>query len=229
MNDRFVGIDACKRGWIGVVWDGRDASAHFAGRITDLVAQIAVAGQPTVIAVDMPIGLADTGLRQADVLARAALGPRRSSLFVAPVRAAVDAATLSDAIRRNRELAGVGISAQAFGLCAKIREVDEWVRHVAYRVVEVHPELSFAAMGGAPLPHAKTTWAGAQRRRALLTAAGLDLPGEQGAAGAAAGVDDMLDAAAAAWSARRVGTGQAICRPDPPDVFSDRLPCAIWS
>lgn len=42
-------------------------------------------------------------------------------------------------------------------------------------------------------------------------------------------LDDVLDAAAAAWSARRVLSGTAVCRPQEPEVFSDGLPCAIWT
>jgi predicted RNase H-like nuclease len=44
-----------------------------------------------------------------------------------------------------------------------------------------------------------------------------------------AGVDDVLDAAIAAWTARRVASGQARAVPDPPERFSDGLPCAIWT
>jgi predicted RNase H-like nuclease len=42
-------------------------------------------------------------------------------------------------------------------------------------------------------------------------------------------VDDVLDAAAAAWTALRVSQGAARCLPDPPETFSDGLPCAIWT
>jgi predicted RNase H-like nuclease len=37
----------------------------------------------------------------------------------------------------------------------------------------------------------------------------------------------VLDAAAAAWSARRVAAGTAVLLPDPPEVFSDGWPAAI--
>ena len=48
-----------------------------------------------------------------------------------------------------------------------------------------------------------------------------------GPAGTLAAVDDVLDAAAAAWSARRVVAGSARLLPDPPERFSDGRPCAI--
>jgi predicted RNase H-like nuclease len=41
------------------------------------------------------------------------------------------------------------------------------------------------------------------------------------------GVDDVLDAAAAAWSACRILNGQAKSLPDPPEVV-DGYPVAVW-
>jgi hypothetical protein len=40
-------------------------------------------------------------------------------------------------------------------------------------------------------------------------------------------VDDVFDAAIAAWSAARITADQAVRYPDPPQVFSDRLAAAI--
>jgi predicted RNase H-like nuclease len=95
-------------------------------------------------------------------------------------------------------------------------------------VVEVHTEVSFAALAGAPLAHRKASWAGAEERRALLAAAGVHLGRDLGAAGAAA-VDDVLDAAVVAWSARRVALGTARSHPDPPQRAPDGWPAAIWA
>jgi predicted RNase H-like nuclease len=63
------------------------------------------------------------------------------------------------------------VSAQAFGLRAKLLQVDAWGRDAGLRVVEVHREVSFAALVGAPLPEPKTTWAGATHRWRLLAEA----------------------------------------------------------
>jgi predicted RNase H-like nuclease len=224
-RDRVLGIDACKGGWVGVVLAGGTVSAHFSPSIADLVTGL---GDPATIGVDMPIGLPDAGTRQADLLVARALGPRRASVFVTPVRAALEADDYATAIRLNRAATGAGVSAQAFALRTKIREVDRWVHQRENRVVEVHPELSFARMAGAPLPYRKTSWAGVELRRALLAGAGITLTGDLGEAGRMAAVDDVLDAAAAAWSAWRVHCGQASCYPEPPEVFSDGIPAAIW-
>jgi len=92
------------------------------------------------------------------------------------------------------------------------------------RVIGVHPEVSFRAMAGSELGDPKNTWAGHERRRALLAAEGITVPGEVGAAGRAAS-DDVLDAAAAAWSARRKAHGEA--RTLPESGSAGRHP-AIW-
>ncbi|MDT3440806.1 MULTISPECIES: DUF429 domain-containing protein [unclassified Pseudofrankia] len=81
----------------------------------------------------------------------------------------------------------------------------------------------------APLAHAKTTWAGAARRRALLRAAGVVLPDDLGGANLVPPVD-VLDAAAVAWSAHRIATGQAGRLPaTEPAQLDDRAePIVIW-
>ncbi|HZM74491.1 MAG TPA: DUF429 domain-containing protein [Candidatus Limnocylindrales bacterium] len=229
MLDHVLGVDACRAGWVGVRL-GDDVRVHVAGHIADLLAAIEDdGGSVAVIGVDIPIGLADRGPRLADILARQAAGVRRSSVFLTPVRAALRAADYPTALAMHRDLTGSGCSVQAFGLRRKILEVDAWVRGCGRRVVEVHPELSFARMAGTPLAERKATWAGAEHRRSLLAREGIGLSPDLGRAGRLAGVDDVLDAAAAAWSARRVARGQAICVPSPPETFSDGLPCAIWT
>jgi predicted RNase H-like nuclease len=41
-------------------------------------------------------------------------------------------------------------------------------------------------------------------------------------------VDDVLDAAVAAWTARRVALGTARSLPSPPEDVGDGWPTAIW-
>jgi predicted RNase H-like nuclease len=234
---RVLGVDACKAGWVGVLRTDGKVTALAAPTIALLVKQAEQVApgdgaQPpeplAVIAIDMPIGLPDTVPRKADLLARAAIGRLSSSVFTTPVRAALQAPTHSEAVLINRELTGQGLSIQAYGLRAKLFEVDEWVGRATTRVVEVHPEVSFAYLAGAPLTVRKSTWSGAERRRALLADAGITLAGDLGLAGLAVGVDDVLDAGAAAWSALRVAQGNAISLPNPPETFADGWPAAIW-
>lgn len=236
----MLGADVCPGGWVGIAVAGRHVQAYAAARIGDLVAQAAADGPLAVVGIDMPIGLPDVTTRRADLLARSAVGPRRSSVFLTPVRPAVGAPTHAEAVATSRRLTGAGISIQAFGLRHTVTQVEDWLRqdlHVAdgrcrrggSAVVEVHPEVSFAALHTAPLTTRKSTWAGARQRHALLAGAGIVLPDDLGPAGGRAGVDDVLDAAVVAWTALRVASGQARRLPDPPETFSDGLPAAIWT
>jgi predicted RNase H-like nuclease len=56
-------------------------------------------GGLAVVAIDIPIGLPDTGRRQADLEARAVVGPRWRSVFLSPVRAALQADDHPTAVR----------------------------------------------------------------------------------------------------------------------------------
>jgi predicted RNase H-like nuclease len=223
MAARVLGVDGCKLGWVGVTWEGE---AYFGTSITEL---LTAAGPVACVGIDVPIGLPDAGRRQADSLARQLVGRRASSVFTIPVRVALEAPSHADAIAVNRAVTGEGLSAQVFALASKILEVDAFVRTTSTPVIEVHPELSFATLAGSPLPWGKKTWAGMQHRRELLAAAGLRLSSDLGEVGHRAAVDDVLDAAAVAWTSVRFAQGQAISLPDPPEVFSDSISCAIWA
>src|SRR5215469_511781 len=169
-----LGADACPAGWVGVVLSAEGTRAVVHAEIGGLVALAAAGGPLDAIAIDIPIGLADSEPRQADLLARKAAGPRHASVFLTPVRAALLADTYAAALAASRELTGRGISSQAYRLRAKILQVDRWRRDtLTCPVVEAHPELSFAEMAGAPLRDSKSTWAGAVRRRQLLAAHGI--------------------------------------------------------
>jgi predicted RNase H-like nuclease len=86
----------------------------------------------------------------------------------------------------------------------------------------------FAALnGGTPIAAGKKTWNGQMTRRALLAAAGIRLPGDLAEARAAP-ADDVLDAAAAAWSAKRIASGQASSLPHPAQPDDAGHPIAIW-
>ena len=86
---RVLGVDACRAGWIGIVLSGGEARAYFAPGMRELADRAAADGPLRVIAIDIPIGLADAGRRGADVLARKELRERWPSLFITPVRTAV--------------------------------------------------------------------------------------------------------------------------------------------
>lgn len=201
----------------------------------------ASADSTPVVGIDMPIGLrASGGARACDRAARALLGGgarwRSSSVFPAPARSVLDAVDFADANHRQRAALGVGLSQQSWNLVPRIRVVDALVRSPPTalrpgRVVEVHPELSFQAMAGErPLQWRKKDPDGVAERSALLMAAGLDVHpflGRHRPRGAAD--DDVLDAFAVLWSARRVAAGLARSVPTSPEVDDVGVAMAIWT
>jgi predicted RNase H-like nuclease len=220
---RVVGVDAAGAlGWVGVVTEaGKFVGAHV-GRLDEIVAW---AEPVAVVGVDIPIGHVDGGVRQCDVEARRFVGPRRSSVFAAPPADVLDAVTYAEG---NAALAARGmpkLSRQAWALIPKMVEAAE-LAAVDDRVHEVHPEVSFCALAGSPLPWSKKSWNGQALRRRLLAQAGIHLPDEvPEIAGVAA--DDLLDAAVGAWSAARIASGTARTLPDPPERSGGRS-VAIW-
>lgn len=224
-----VGLDSCPGGWACVAWDGTTVTPFLARSLRDAVEEVrARIGAVDLLAVDIPIGLPDDSSRKADTLARGQLGPRASSVFPTPVRAAVQAVTYDEARRVSIERLGKSLSKQAYSLRTKILEVDGFVRDATTRVVEVHPEVSFAAMNDGPLPTSKKSPGGVITRLRLLDSYGMVLPQSLGELGERARIDDILDATAAAWTGLRVSQGLARCLPDPPERFSDDWPAAIW-
>jgi predicted RNase H-like nuclease len=210
-----AGVDGYRKGWVAVSVDPSgdvEVSTH-----ASFAEVLALRAQ--VIAVDIPIDPTGRGARRAAAGPRAFVGGRASSVFTTPPRAALEAGTFAEANELARTITGKGISQQAFGLRTKLLEVHE---HAGgdERVVEMHPEVSFCELAGAPLGESKHTAEGLARRRALLAGAGIELPE------AVHGVPevDLLDAAVGAWTAARYSRGSA--RPFPPE-HTDRLG-AIW-
>ncbi len=197
----IAGIDRYRRGWVAVVLDPPEVIA--AARLAALVERVPAA---ECIGVDMPIGLQAAGEREADLLARRFVGPRWSSVFMTPPRPVLEAASYAAANEVARSMpGGKGISRQAWALKETIVEVEALADP---RVIEVHPEVSFAVMAGGHLAHAKSTWNGQVLRRRALAEHGIELPDLLGEAGDVP-VADVLDAAAVAWTARRYTRGEA--------------------
>ena len=212
---RVAGVDACRGGWVAVSLDAPDDPAvrvRVAASLTALLAPWLGPGSTTIVGIDMPLGLLETGWREADRAARGLLGPRRSSVFAIPPRAVWAQTSYPAANRRCRELTGQGFSAQAWGLRAKLLEANQYRETCGHPLYEVHPELAFAAMAGQPLAHSKRTAAGRDLRRQRLARAGIEIP----AAAPATLMGDILDAAAVAWSARRIAAGRARTVPAEP-------------
>ena len=237
MTPLVAGVDGCRAGWVVVLGRGGDASLQVVPRFSEV---LRVAREARVIGVDMPIGFldrAEPGGRECDRRARRLLGaPRACSVFSPPVRAALRQSTYVAALAANRASSAraLGLSRQCFNLFLKMREVDVALRRsaggAAARVREIHPELAFRALAGAPagLTAAKSCALGRARRAALLRAV---YPGVGRAVAArprGAAVDDVLDAFAVCWSAARIARGAAVRLPPRPPRDARGLPMEIW-
>jgi predicted RNase H-like nuclease len=225
----IAGADGCPAGWIVIEEDttSHEIESRVAARIEDVFAN---GRDVAVLAIDIPIGLTESGARQCDLLARRQLGPRASSVFPAPIRPALAAASYEDASRVSRERQGKGITKQSFAIYPKIRSVDDALQTDATlreRVFEVHPEVCFQAWnGGTPMLHPKRTFAGARDRNDLVRGVFCDVFDRIRAQHRRPAVsdDDILDAFAALWTARRIVSGASRTLPEIVPLDSCGLP-----
>jgi predicted RNase H-like nuclease len=238
----LAGVDGCRAGW--VVAFVRAAGDEVRMRVVSRFADVLAAPEaPTVVAVDIPIGLperAGHGGRVAENAVRPLLGARQSSVFSVPSRAAL-------MMEDYREACGIAlatsdpprkISKQLFMIAPKIREVDACLRAdggVALRAFEVHPEVAFWRLNGErALDEPKKVKGrcyepGLALRRRLLIDAGASAAAVTTEPPKGAGPDDLLDALACAAVARRIHAGAAQPFPDPPERDGFGLPMAIWA
>ena len=156
----------------------------------DFAAVLAALPYDAVVAVDIPIGLIDEHVAGGREVDRAA------RVELGPKRSSVFSAppryALAARTLPDARRRGARLTLQTLNLLPRIEDVDGVMTpELQSRVFEVHPELSFAAMaGGSPVLTPKRTAAG----------------------------DDLLDACALAWSARRVADGTASSLPHPPSL-----------
>jgi predicted RNase H-like nuclease len=204
---RILGVDGARGGWMGALTRIDDVTGADVMWLTFTSITQALAVDADVVAVDIPIGLPVAGRRECDLLAKRALGRAHSRVFLAPPRDVLAATSYDDAGARHRAHAhGHGLSVQTWNIFDKIREVDAAADDP--RLVEVHPELSFARLAGAVLTSKHRPEGRAARLRALAVRwPGLrDVP---------RGLDGV-DALAAAWSGERWLRGEAESLPGAP-------------
>jgi len=219
---RAVGVDACTTGWVAV-WA---ADGRLNARFHKTFAELATAySHVACIAVDLPIGLTAAGPRACDKAARALLGPPRdSSVPPAPDPRLLTVPDFAAATARSLGLTQKGVSRQVFNTFPRVAEVDDLMSPLLQTwIVEMHPEVSFQAMaGGAQMAHSKSTPAGYEERRDLLSRAlGIRMPAtklESRDLVPKAAPDEVLDAAAACWTAQRVADGLAERLPETPEL-----------
>jgi predicted RNase H-like nuclease len=222
---RVAGVDVWKGKWLAVVLRGRIyEDARLRTRIGDVLADV---GDVGAVGIDMPIGLTSgEERRHADEAARAFVGPRRSSVFPTYPREVYAAPTYDAACEESIRLVGVSISRQAYGLGERLLELEQAVVGRA-DVWEVHPEVSFRGMAGDHLRWPKASWNGFYERLELLRREGVEIPPAVESLHHV-GSEDVLDAAAAAWTAARIAEGTAASLPSEPTQFAGDRPLAIW-
>jgi predicted RNase H-like nuclease len=201
---RVAGVDGRRGGWVVAVVDLEPAPSLVSLQYVAPLAP-ALADDLAAIAIDMPIGLSDSGPRECDIAARRLLRPHSSRVFPAPPRAALaHADDYAAACEAARALTGRALSKQTWHLLPAIAEVDALADDG--RIAECHPEIAFALMQGHPVDERKKT---AEGRAVRLDLLGRWLPD----LGDPAYGDDGLDAIACAWSAARIAAGTAIALP----------------
>jgi predicted RNase H-like nuclease len=206
-----AGVDGTKGGWVAVVLD-EDGRMQRTLVVNEVRSDFAPLSDATVIGIDVPIGF---GPRRADIEARAFLRGAASTVFTTPSRDVLETPFAP----------GLGVSKQAHSIGERVLHLSH-LAALDVRLREVHPEVSFRAMNdGAPLVHRKKSAGGVFERLELSGKNGIDFA-ELGPA-AFVPIDDVLDAAAAAWSAARIARGVAASLPDPPEV-KDGIAVAIW-
>ena len=229
----IAGADGCRAGWFRVSLCPASGELRF-DLVADARGLVTVEPAPSVLAVDVPIGLSDAGPRACDAAARRLLGrPRASSVFPPPIRAALGAGSRVEASRITEARDGRRVGAQAFGIYSKIREMDALLQSdsdLCRSVFEVHPEVSFLAWSGAPIDASKKSAEGRAARRALVESRygrGVPERARSNHPRAELADDDVLDAFATLWTAERIHRHAETKLPAHPPRDSCGLPMEI--
>jgi len=229
---RIAGVDGCKAGWFVAFRDNAQTDCFVAESAAELAAKL---DGFDAVGIDIPVGLPECGNRECETLARKALSPRRtSSVFSAPIRPVLDVDDYRKACELRFRLEGKRMSKQSFFIMPKIAEVDRLVRarpSFACSLHEVHPEVSFAALAGEPMQHAKRTREGFDERRQLLDRVHTPRVLDRALAAyprTSVARDDVLDAFVVLWSAARIATHSATRLPAASVYDSYGIDMAIW-
>ena len=223
------GADGCKAGWVMVSKDLETGQISWQ-LCKDAISLIYSEPIPQILAIDIPVGLPNIGSRDCDKEARRLLGPGRgSSVFPAPLRPVLAAATYKEACDIRFKIEGKKMSCQAWGIVPKIQDVDEVLCDdikLQSRVREIHPEICFFVIKGSiPAQFSKKKQAGRDERLSLLE----PFFGDALAAALSeksileSQTDDILDAFAALWTAERIAKGESQTIPVAPPLDSRNL------
>ncbi|MEE2698168.1 MAG: DUF429 domain-containing protein [Pseudomonadota bacterium] len=220
----IAGADGCKKGWfrVSLKIDTFEFRYDCVERAWDLLES---APYPEVLGLDIPIGLEENKARECDKEARKCLGrPRSSSVFPSPIRPTLVTESYDEACRKSKKYLGKKIPIQTYCLFPKIREVDGLLQKnkmLLDKVIEVHPEVSFWKWANKPMEYNKKTREGKEERLKLVNDTfKTDVFGnarkelkKRGLLKQDVADDDILDAFATLWTARRWKEGKALYLP----------------
>ncbi|GAB4554990.1 MAG: DUF429 domain-containing protein [Phycisphaerales bacterium] len=207
-----AGADGCRSGWVVALGTALKTKVRFQRAVVvETLDEIESFPQrPALLAVDIPIGLAERaepGGRACDRMTRELLGVRKASVFSPPIRPVLSCATYREALEVSRASSehALGLSKQSWNITPKIREADAYAHRATIDVIEAHPELAFAQMIGEPMTHPKKSASGSHDRREALESVMGPVPerriGDHH-------MDDLLDACACLWTAWRASAGR---------------------
>ena len=217
----IIGIDGCKSGWFSV-WENQDKSIHSSvfSNLNELKNFFKNESQ-LIVGIDMPVVLSEVIPRQADQLARKLLSKKASSVFTAPTPEMLDQPNYEKASLVSKKLFGKSMSLQSWYLFPKIKDVQTMIHHEDMQIYEIHPELSFRAMNTEQvILESKKSPEGFAIRNSLLTMHFKNFIFEEirrQYARKDVMDNDILDALAVLWSAKRIQSNQASFLPQAPE------------
>jgi len=217
----IIGIDGCKSGWFSV-WENQDKSIHSSvfSNLNELKNFFKNESQ-LIVGIDMPVILSEVIPRQADQLARKLLSKKASSVFTAPTPEMLDQPNYEKASLVSKKHFGKSMSLQSWYLFPKIKDVQTMIHHEDMQIYEIHPELSFRAMNNEQvILESKKSPEGFAIRNSLLSMHFENFIFEEirrQYARKDVMDNDILDALAVLWSAKRIQSNQASFLPQSPE------------
>jgi predicted RNase H-like nuclease len=201
----IAGVDGCKDKWIAVV---ELNSGHTEVLEPCTFDKLYEDRSLDLIVIDIPIGLPEKGYRRADLVAKRFLRHRHVCVFPAPTRLILDCSYREQASDRCVEVGDKRVNVFQWAIVPKVKCIDLALRqhkNPQDRFREGHPEVSFALLNQKTPLSSKKKKAGGDRRLGLLREHFSDIQTNS------PHLEDILDAYALLWTARRVRAGQE-CR-----------------
>ena len=166
----YIGVDGCKGGWVAAVLDHEDIRLEKYDSVESIVDRY-----PTFDAflIDMAIGLRNSlDKNRPDDAAKKELGKKASTVFPIPSRDAVYAEGEEAQKQANKRAFDKSLAKQSIAIIPKMRELDVFLNeHPEYknRILESHPEVSFARLNGAVVLSRKQEEPGPSQRLDILS------------------------------------------------------------